>query len=206
MPLEEHQERPPRPVDGRLLQSARLAGPFYGPRVTLCTPTPECCSRLASIRRGDTALGQQLSQAVDLPRRAAPAGGAEFSSDLRAWCEERSGVAYAIAGPAGEAVGLISLYDVDLETGSGSVGFWLTSSVWGRGYAAEAFALLAQHASGLGLRRFQARVPREQTAAWRVWSRLGASIEEDAEAGFLRCTLDIGAHGFDAALAAVLRG
>ncbi|HOJ22002.1 MAG TPA: GNAT family N-acetyltransferase [Armatimonadota bacterium] len=205
MPMEEHQERPPRPADSRLLQSARLAGPFYGPRVSLTTPTPECCHRLALIQRGDTLLGRQLEQTPDLPRRVATAAGAEFLHNLRAWCEERNGVAYAIAGPDGEAIGLITLYDVDINQGAGRVGFWLASSAWGRGYAAEAFALLARYAAGRGLRQFHARIPRQQTATWRVWSRLGARIEEDTETGFFRCTLDSSAHGFDAALEHALR-
>ena len=206
MPADEHVERLPRPADGRVLWRARGAAPVRGPRLTLTPPDCVHCGRLAGIQRTDTLLREQLRHSPDYPAGLDLSDGVAFSRSLRAWCEHRHGVPYAILGPDADPVGLIALWGLEPGAPAGTVGFWLGSAAWGHSYGGEALALLVRHAVGLRLERFEGRVPRVQRAAWRAWSRLGARVSEDASPGIFRCALDATGHGFDAALAAALRG
>jgi RimJ/RimL family protein N-acetyltransferase len=75
------------------------------------------------------------------------------------------------AGTEPGLVGGVSLYDAD---GAMELGYWLTPSAWGRGYATEAArAMLAHARHALGASRVQAGHFADNPASGRVLRKLG---------------------------------
>ncbi|MFK0160927.1 GNAT family N-acetyltransferase [Rhizobium sp. NPDC090279] len=93
-----------------------------------------------------------------------------FSSHEREWAE---GTAYRFAIEQGE--GVIGVVDVDGIAGSnGSLGYWLESPSWGKGYAFEAAqALIGFVFSEVGLLTLESGHAADNPASGRVLTRLG---------------------------------
>jgi len=80
-------------------------------------------------------------------------------------------IAHPVPGESPELVGSVGLYDAD---GAHELGYWLTPSAWGQGYATEAArAMLAHARHGLALGRVQAGHFSDNPASGRVLRKLG---------------------------------
>jgi len=78
---------------------------------------------------------------------------------------------------SGRFVGEVGLYDVNVHTGAGELGYWLRETARGSGYATEGAKLLVAHAIvELGLHTFEAFVGVENAASRRVAERLGMHV------------------------------
>jgi|SRR5215469_17289547 len=87
---------------------------------------------------------------------------------------------FALAQPAepGVVLGGGSLYDVRLERGCASVGYWLAPEARGRGVATHAVRLLARWAfAELGLARLELTCSPDNEASQRVAERCGFTRE-----------------------------
>ncbi|MDY6764997.1 MAG: GNAT family protein [Halobacteria archaeon] len=70
--------------------------------------------------------------------------------------------------------GIISLDNINQESGHAEIGLWLTPEEWGHGYATEASKLVTNYGfDQLRLHRIQARVFDFNDASKRVWEKLG---------------------------------
>lgn len=77
-----------------------------------------------------------------------------------------------------EAIGMISIHDVNTLHRHGELGFWLSKKHWGKGYAAEAAQIVIKYAfKELGLLRIQSYTSIENTACIRVLEKLGMQRE-----------------------------
>jgi RimJ/RimL family protein N-acetyltransferase len=75
---------------------------------------------------------------------------------------------------AGEAVGSVQLFPVNLTRRYANFGVWFLPTVWGNGYATEASAHLLDHAFlGRGLHRVSASVSAANEASIALCERLG---------------------------------
>jgi len=104
-----------------------------------------------------------------------PAGGAEkWIADIRT-CQA-CGLALALAierKDEGRLIGCITL-EADPEGKPPALGYWIGRTWWGRGYATEAAAALADHAlSNLGVERIEALVFPDNPASARVLEKAG---------------------------------
>ena len=102
-------------------------------------------------------------------------------------------------GAAPRLVGGIALYATD---GEAELGYWLSPSSWGRGYATEAGRAMIGHArDALGLRRLQAGHFADNPASGRVLAKLGfvptgsvvpyPSVARGGDATAVRFALDL---------------
>ena len=107
-------------------------------------------------------------------------------------------LAHGVAGDAATLVGGVSLYHAE---GAVELGYWLTPSAWGRGYATEAaLAMLAHARHALGVSRVQAGHFADNPASGRVLRKLGftptgtnipyPSIARGGDAAAVRFRLD----------------
>jgi RimJ/RimL family protein N-acetyltransferase len=75
---------------------------------------------------------------------------------------------------SGRFLGEVGLYDVDVDTGVGELGYWVRETARGSGYATEGVKLLVAHAIvEMRLHSFEAFVGVENVASRRVAERLG---------------------------------
>lgn len=96
----------------------------------------------------------------------------------RQWQAE-TGAAWAVVrGDPGEALGRVSLRDVDLDTGQAEVGYWVLPAARGGGIAASAVTGLSRWALGeLGLHRLELMHSVANPASCRVAARAGFRLE-----------------------------
>jgi RimJ/RimL family protein N-acetyltransferase len=96
----------------------------------------------------------------------------------RQWQAE-TGAAWAVVrGDPGEALGRVSLRDVDLDTGQAEVGYWVLPAARGGGIAASAVTGLTRWALGdLGLHRLELMHSVANPASCRVAVRAGFRLE-----------------------------
>lgn len=84
--------------------------------------------------------------------------------------------AIEVDGEAAGAVGII--FQQDVYSQSGELGYWLGEEYWGRGIVSEAVKAMARHAfSDLGLRRVYARIFSNNIASRRVLEKAGFQFE-----------------------------
>lgn len=84
--------------------------------------------------------------------------------------------AIEVDGEAAGAVGI--MFQQDVYSQSGELGYWLGEEYWGRGIVSEAVKAMVQHAfSDLGLRRVYARIFSNNVASKRVLEKAGFQFE-----------------------------
>lgn len=84
--------------------------------------------------------------------------------------------AIEVDGEAAGAVGII--FQQDVYSQSGELGYWLGEEYWGRGIVSEAVKAMVKHAFGdLGLRRVYARIFSNNIASKRVLEKAGFQFE-----------------------------
>ncbi|WP_019640634.1 GNAT family N-acetyltransferase [Paenibacillus fonticola] len=91
--------------------------------------------------------------------------------------------AVELTGP-GSIIGLCSLQYWEQRTGKARLGYMISPSYWGRGYATEAAQLLIRYGfEALGLRRIEARCASTNPASERVLQKCGMSYVKANPAG-----------------------
>jgi len=96
------------------------------------------------------------------------------------WAKQRNGKCYAIL-LEGEPIGSISLCEIDLEKQSASVGYWLASCQWAKGYATKAFVLLIEEAREMTIKHLTCQIHPQNKASLSMWKRQGATLTDDGD-------------------------
>ncbi len=87
-------------------------------------------------------------------------------------------LSWAIADPAGDLLGSVSLHHIDSDQGDAEVGYWLARQARGRGYATAAVGLAGRYGFGpLGLRRIFLHHAVGNAASCRVATAAGYLLE-----------------------------
>ncbi len=117
---------------------------------------------------------------------------ADYYATCQGWAKRRRAVCYAVL-LQGEAIGSISLCDIDLVRKSARTGYWLASEHWGKGYATQMFSLLIEAASEQGIETLGCSIQVGNEPSLALWRRWGATFTE-AE-GRVTPELKIGPRG-----------
>ena len=105
-----------------------------------------------------------------------------FPADIGDWLERRSvwddHVSWAVAGPDGELVGSVSLFQFEPASDHCQLGYWTSPSNRGRGVAARAVRCATEFAfTTLGLERIAVFHAVENSASCRVALKSGFALE-----------------------------
>ena len=153
--------------------------------ISIRTPTLRDAEALASLLCRDMALRQSLGIAeADQP------SGATFLEKISHWCERNSALTLAIVDVDGQALGTISLSNINEAEHTARIGYWLASDHWGEGYTSQAFALALWLARMLGIHRVFAWVDKDNAASLRIWRRYEAT-DRPGGGEMLECTIDL---------------
>lgn len=113
----------------------------------------------------------------------------DFVGSLHHWEEHSFGKRALIEKKSGEWVGFVELCHVGPGTAGISedeveIGWWVTPSAWGRGFATEAAAaLLEEGFERLGLDRIVARVQPANVSSVRVAQKIGMRLARETTGG-----------------------
>ena len=108
---------------------------------------------------------------------------AELLAGARKGLLEGSAYHMCIRTIDGGFVGMCALYEVDRGSRNAQVGYWIRSSMRGRGYGRGAVALISSFGfSVLGLERICAKVLRRNRSSIRLLEAVGFRIEGDLRA------------------------
>ncbi len=111
-------------------------------------------------------------------------------------------IGFVIIEPGGEIVGSCGLNGFSEQNQLANLGYWVRTDMTGRGYAARATRLVAEHGfRTLGLARIEILMSVENHASRRVAERVGARYE-----GQLRSRLLLNGRHHDADLFSLIAG
>lgn len=102
---------------------------------------------------------------------------ADYYATCQKWAKRRRAVCYAVL-LKGEAIGTVSLCDIDLERRSARTGYWLASEHWGKGYATQMFSLLIAAARERGIETLGCSIQLGNEPSLALWRRWGATFTE----------------------------
>jgi RimJ/RimL family protein N-acetyltransferase len=95
-----------------------------------------------------------------------------------AWFEARTAADYAVFEKStGAFAGKVSLFDFDWTVPRAEIGYWLASSMTGRGLATEAVLTLTELAKSLGLVRVDLRCAADNERSRKLADRTGYRLE-----------------------------
>ena len=126
---------------------------------------------------------------------------AQLAANRRGF-DERTHLCWAIATRDDDAlIGTATLFAFRIDQGRCEIGYALSSSHWGRGYAREALTLVVDHAfDALGMNRIEADIDPRNQGSIALVERLGFERE-----GLLRERWRVGGQVQDSAIYGLLR-
>ena len=95
----------------------------------------------------------------------------------KAWEVEKKGVCYCVLCDE-VPIGSISISHRDFENKTASCGYWIHSSLWGRGYTTKAFELAIDEARKAGFETLSCSILKHNLASIALWKRHGASLQK----------------------------
>lgn len=99
----------------------------------------------------------------------------EFIDYNNNWCISRSAMLFCII-INNKVVGSISLSDIDKNIGKASVGYWIASKYWGKGYGRESFKEIVKMAKGIGIKILNSKILKDNLASRKIWDKYGAEF------------------------------
>jgi RimJ/RimL family protein N-acetyltransferase len=110
----------------------------------------------------------------------------EFKEIGARWVVDHLGQVYCIY--SGQPVGTISISQIGPE-GQARVGYWLTSTVWHKGYGTSVFEWLLSECKRIGIYEISARIGAENIPSLKLWRKFGGSIILDGNQFIARLQL-----------------
>ena len=102
----------------------------------------------------------------------------EFFEKTKDWQDSTNSESYVIIKD-NSSIGLTSLSHMTQE--SASVGCWISSKEWHKGYATQSFELLLQIAKKRGIKCVVSTINKDNVASLRIWEKAGAVIDKSSE-------------------------
>jgi RimJ/RimL family protein N-acetyltransferase len=100
----------------------------------------------------------------------------EFKEIGARWMVDNIGQFYCIYSD--QPVGTISISQISPE-GQARVGYWLTSTVWHKGYGTSVFEWLLSECKRIGINEISARIGAENIPSLKLWRKFGGSTTLD---------------------------
>lgn len=100
----------------------------------------------------------------------------EFKEIGARWTVDNIGQVYCIYSD--QPVGTISISQISPE-GQARVGYWLTSTVWHKGYGTSVFEWLLSECKRIGINEISARIGAENIPSLTLWRKFGGSTTLD---------------------------
>ena len=100
----------------------------------------------------------------------------EFKEIGARWMVDNIGQVYCIYSD--QPVGTISISQISPE-GQARVGYWLTSTVWHKGYGTSVFEWLLSECKRIGINEISARIGAENIPSLKLWRKFGGSTTLD---------------------------
>ncbi|MDF2590434.1 MAG: hypothetical protein K0S41_4277 [Anaerocolumna sp.] len=104
--------------------------------------------------------------------------GKEYYDVCKAWELRKNGSNFVILLDE-KPIGSISYHNKDkLIAGCG---YWIKSSIWGRGYGKEAFSMFLPFIKNAGFEYVTASILKDNIASWKIWANYTKDINKDVD-------------------------
>ena len=103
----------------------------------------------------------------------------------KAWEVEKNGVCYCVLRDE-VPIGSISISHRDFENKTAQCGYWIESSLWGKGYTTKAFELAIEEARKAGFKTLSSSILKHNLASIALWKDRGLPCKKKADGFFLR--------------------
>lgn len=102
---------------------------------------------------------------------------AEFVAYNNQWAKENNAQIFAILVDD-EAIGLISLSQINNENQTAQIGYWITSKYWNRGHTSIAFKKILSLAKKADIKLVSCSIPKDNKESKAIWKKHDAIFEE----------------------------
>ena len=102
---------------------------------------------------------------------------AEFIAYNKQWSKKNKAQIFAIIMNQ-EAIGLISLSRIDKVRQTASIGYWIASKCWNKGYASGAFKQILNLARDNNINLVSGSISKENKASMAIWQKHNVKFEE----------------------------
>jgi len=102
----------------------------------------------------------------------------EFKETGSKWMADNLGQVYCIY--SGQPVGTVSISQINAE-GQARVGYWLTSTVWHKGYGTTVFEWVLSECKRLEISEITASIGTDNTPSLKLWRKFGGSTTLDGD-------------------------
>lgn len=128
------------------------------------------CDEIANILSSD----EKLHTALTPNRPCRMISGKEYYEGCKAWELQKNGVNYVILDN-GAPIGSISYSKKDALTAR--CGYWIKSSLWGKGYCTKSFALFLPIVKKAGFSFLTASIIKDNKASLKIWAKYTDNIK-----------------------------
>lgn len=101
----------------------------------------------------------------------------EFVAHNKKWAKEKRAKMFAIMLKE-QAIGVISLGNINFQGETAKIGYWLASKYWHRGYMTEAFGLILGIAMKNNIKSVSCSITKDNKASRAIWEKFNATFEE----------------------------
>lgn len=77
-----------------------------------------------------------------------------------------------------EAIGLISLSQINHKNQTAKIGYWITSKYWNKGYTSTAFEQILDVARKTNIKHVSCSIPKDNKESKAIWQKFDATFEE----------------------------
>ena len=130
------------------------------------------CNDMAELLNTD----EKLHLALSPNRLHTSITGQEYYDVCKAWELRKKGNNFVVLYDE-KTIGSISYHkENSLLAGCG---YWIKSSLWGKGYGKEVFSMFLQIIKNVGYEYVTASILKDNVASWKIWTKYTIDIKED---------------------------
>lgn len=130
------------------------------------------CNDMAELLNSDEKLYLALSP--NSPHTSIT--GQEYYDGCKAWEIRKNGNNFVVLYDE-KPIGSISYHEQNSLTAG--CGYWIESSLWGKGYCKEAFSMFLPIIKNAGYEYVTASILKDNLASWKIWTKYTKEIKED---------------------------
>lgn len=130
------------------------------------------CNDMAELLNSD----EKLHLALSPDRPYTYITGQEYYEGCEAWAIRKNGNNFVILYDA-KPIGSISYHKKNSLTAG--CGYWIKSSLWGKGYGKEAFSMFLPIIKNADYKYVTASILKDNIASWKIWAKYTKDIQED---------------------------
>ena len=106
-----------------------------------------------------------------------PISYSNFISHNKQWMSKYHAQIFAII-MNDEAIGLISLSQINNKNQTAKIGYWITSKYWNKGYTSVAFEQMLNLAKKTNIKQVSCSIPKNNKESKAIWQKFDATFEE----------------------------